>query len=453
MITPYFIATHKYYKFLVIFKFGSTFLKGGKKIEKKNKIKSKSTLSKEVNKAKMFSVEMNANMSSMMSRLMMDVACKAVTMCAEKYGFEAEEALRSLDIRVIPSAGKKVTEKKSKVVKVKSSFPLPFSGAQSDLCCQALRQNNGLYTQCQDAKKGNGSYCKSCQKLADKSEDGIPEYGTITQRMAVGPFEYTDPKGRKPTAYTKVMKKYKLTKEQVLEEAIKFGMEINPEHFEVPADTKRGRPAQPKEPKEPKGAKGRPKKSKKVINIEGDDEDLFASLVASASEVDEVEDNEEEKQLAQKKKDEEKAAAKEAEKAAKLAAKEAEKLEKAEKLAQEKLEKAQKLAQEKADKLAAKEAEKAAKKESKPKAVSKKVEEPEEEETFKKCGDKVDGKSKYIRSEQSGIVYDLDIYTKTEDLVPVGKWNAEKKEIVFSKATIESDEESDEELEEEEVDE
>ena len=422
----------------------------------------------------MFSVEMNANMSSMMSRLMMDVACKAVTMCAEKYGFEAEEALRSLDIRVIPSAGKKVTEKKSKVVKVKSSFPLPFSGAQSDLCCQALRQNNGLYTQCQDAKKGNGSYCKSCQKLADKSEDGIPEYGTITQRMAVGPFEYTDPKGRKPTAYTKVMKKYKLTKEQVLEEAIKFGMEINPEHFEVPADTKRGRPAQPKEPKEPKGAKGRPKKSKKVINIEGDDEDLFASLVASASEVDEVEDNEEEKQLAQKKKDEEKAA-KEAEKAAKLAAKEAEKLEKAEKLAQEKaekaqkleaeklekaeklaqekLEKAQKLAQEKADKLAAKEAEKAAKKESKPKAVSKKVEEPEEEETFKKCGDKVDGKSKYIRSEQSGIVYDLDIYTKTEDLVPVGKWNAEKKEIVFSKATIESDEESDEELEEEEVDE
>jgi hypothetical protein len=424
------------------------------------------------------SVEMNAQMTVMMSRMMSEVACKAVAMCAEKYGFSADEAMRNLDIQV-RTVEKKQKEKKEKVVRVKAAFPLPFSGEHSDMCCQALRQNNGLYTQCQDGRQGNGSYCKSCQKLADKSEDGIPEYGTINQRMAVGVFEYTDPKGRKPISYTKVMKKYKLTKEQVVEEASKFGIQINPEHFEVQAETKRGRPAQPKEPKEPKGAKGRPKKSKKVINIEGDDEDLFASLVASASEVDEVEDNEEEKVQIQKKKDDEKAAklaqkeAEKAEKAQKLAQKEAEKQEKAQKLAEEKAAKEAKLAEEKAAKLAAKEAEKAEKaqklaeekaakeaklaeekaaklaaKESKPKAT-KKVEEPEEEETFKKCGEKVDGKSKYIRSEQSGIVYDLEIYTKTEDLVPVGKWNAEKKEIVFSKVEIVSDEE----LEEDEVDE
>ena len=403
-------------------------------------------------------------MKEMMTRMMSEVAFKAVAMCAEKYGFSADEAMRNLDIEVITVEKKKKVNKET-VVRVKAAFPVPFSGEHSDMCCQALRQNNGLYTQCQDAKKGNGSYCKSCQKLADKSEAGIPEYGTITQRMAVGVFEYTDPKGRKPIAYTKVMKKYKLTKEQVVEEASKFGIQVNPEHFEFQAETKRGRPAQPKEPKEPKGAKGRPKKSKKVINIEGDDEDLFASLVASASEVDEVEDNEEEKVQIQKKKDDDKAAklaAKEAEKqdkAAKLAAKEAEKAEKAQKLAKEKAAKEAKLAEEKAAKLAAKEAklaeEKAAKlaaKESKPKAT-KKVEEPEEEETFKKCGEKVDGKSKYIRSEQSGIVYDLEIYTKTEDLVPVGKWNADKKEIVFSKVEIVSDEELDSELEEDEVDE
>jgi len=395
------------------------------------------------------SVEMKCQMKEMMTRMMSEVAFKAVAMCAEKYGFSADEAMRNLDIEVI-TVEKKKKVNKEKVVRVKAAFPVPFSGEHSDMCCQALRQNNGLYTQCQDAKKGNGSYCKSCQKLADKSEDGIPEYGTITQRMAVGVFEYTDPKGRKPIAYTKVMKKYKLTKEQVVEEASKFGIQVNPEHFEVQAETKRGRPAQPKEPKEPKGAKGRPKKSKKVINIEGDDEDLFASLVASASEVDEVEDNEEEKVQIQKKKDDDKAAklaAKEAEKqdkATKLAAKEAEKAEKVQKLAEEKAAKEAKLAEEKAAKLAAKE--------SKPKAT-KKVEEPEEEETFKKCGEKVDGKSKYIRSEQSGIVYDLEIYTKTEDLVPVGKWNAEKKEIVFSKVEIVSDEELDSELEEDEVDE
>ena len=105
-----------------------------------------------------------------------------------------------------------------------------------------------------------------------------------------------------------------------------------------------------------------------------------------------------------------------------------------------------KVAAKEAEKLA-KEQEKAAKKE--PKKTTKKVEESEEEETFKKCGDKVDGKSKYIRSEQSGIVYDLDIYTKTEDLVPVGKWDAENKQIKFSKIEIESDEE----LEEDDVDE
>ena len=427
----------------------------------------------------MLSVEMNARMMSMMNSLLEDVAGKVVVMCADKYGFSAEEAMRNLDIRVSSQTSKKVGEKKEKVVRVKAAFPLPFSGEKSDSCCQALRQNNGLYTQCQDGRKGENSYCKSCQKLADKSEDGIPEYGTITQRLAVGLFDYTDPKGRKPTAYTKVMNKYKLTKEQVIEEAEKLGMSINEEHFVAPAETKRGRPAQPKEAKEPKGAKGRPKKTKKVIQLDGDDEDLFATLVASASEPEEVEVDaeveEEEKaaklaakeaekaakeaeKLAKEQEKEAKKKALEDEKAAKLAAKEAEKAAKeAEKLAKEQEKEAKKkaLEDEKAAKLAAKEAEKlakeqekAAKKEPKSK-TAKKVEEPEEEETFKKCGDKVDGKSKYIRSEKSGIVYDLDIYTKTEDLVPVGKWDAENKQIKFSKVEIESDEE----LEEDEVDE
>jgi len=394
---------------------------------------------------------------------MSEVAGNVVAMCAEKYGFSADEAMRDLDIRVTNGGKKGRGEKKVKVARVKALFPLPFNGIHSEMCCQALRQNNGLYTQCQDARKGENSYCKSCQKLADKSEDGIPEYGTIAQRMAVGPFEYTDPKGRKPTAYTKVMNKYKLTQEQVVEEAGKFGITINEEHFVAPAETKRGRPAQPKEAKEPKGAKGRPKKTKKVIQIDGDDDDLFASLVASASEPDEAEvDAEKEAEKAAKKLalEQEKQAKKlalEQEKAEKKAALEAKKLaleqEKAEKKAALEAEKEAKktaLEAEKAAKIAAKEAEKLAKEQEKAaKKTTKKVEESEEEETFKKCGDKVDGKSKYIRSEQSGIVYDLDIYTNTEELVPVGKWDAVNKQIKFSKVEIESDEE----LEEEEVDE
>jgi hypothetical protein len=79
------------------------------------------------------------------------------------------------------------------------------------------------------------------------------------------------------------MKKLKLTEEQVREEAAKHNMTLDPRHF-VEAEKKSGRPAKvvtEKEPKELK-AKGRPKKSKKVLELAGEEEDLFASLVMSS---------------------------------------------------------------------------------------------------------------------------------------------------------------------------
>jgi hypothetical protein len=427
------------------------------------------------------SMSISEVMNNMMVGLVRKVSEQVVSSCALKYGFSAEEALRELGIVV--SVSKSISKKDvPKAKKMVASFPLPFNGEHSSNNCQALRQNNGLYTQCQSAKK-SVNFCKSCEQLASKSEDGIPEYGTISQRLACDPFAYIDPKGRKPTAYTKVMKKYKLTKEQVLEEAAKFGIQINEAHFVAPEETKRGRPASaPKEAKEPKGSKGRPKKTAKVVQIADDDDDLFASLVASANQpLDEPKESDPALKA-------EKEAEKEAEKAAKLAAKEAEKTAKAEKLAaekaekeaklaaakaekeaklaaekaekeaklaaakaekeaklakaeQEKQEKAAKLAAEKeakeAAKLAAKEAAKLAAKEAK-KTTPKTTEEPEE--TYKKCGE-----GKYIRSQQTGIVYDFEKYTETEELYPVGKWNADKKEIIFDKA-------DDDELSEDEVD-
>ena len=412
-------------------------------------------------------LEVSLMMNNMLSGMMRSVAHQVIDGCAGMYGFNASEAKELLKLNVSQAAKKLSSEKPKKEAKMKASFPLPFNGEHSDKCCQALRQNNGLYTQCQATRKGE--YCKSCQQLADKSIDGIPEYGTISMRLATNPYDYVDPKGRKPTSYTKVMKKYNLTPEQVLEEAAKFGITIDVAHFVVPEETKRGRPAKaPKEPKEAKAVKGRPKKSTKIIALADDEEDLFASLVAQASSSEVTEDKE---------------AAKEAEKAAKKAALEAEKAAKAEKLAQEKAAKAEKLAQEKAAKaeklaqekaekeakLAADKAEKEAKKlaleaekeakkvaleaEKAAKAATKekkvpKTKEPvvEEEETYKKCTGQ-DGK-KYIRSQQTNIVYDLDIYTAKEELVPVGKWIADSKSIVFNKA-----DDSDSELEDDEVDE
>jgi hypothetical protein len=93
--------------------------------------------------------------------------------------------------------------------------------------------------------------------------------------------EFVDPSGKKPVSYTKIMKKLKLTEEQVREEAAKHNMTLDPRHF-VEVEKKSGRPAkEPKEPKELK-TKGRPKKSKKVLELAGEEEDLFASLVMSS---------------------------------------------------------------------------------------------------------------------------------------------------------------------------
>jgi hypothetical protein len=398
-----------------------------------------------------------------------ELATRVVTECGSRYNFDSEEAIRFLGLNYIKlerkSTGKTVEKSapKAKVMVAKPAFPLPYNGEFNDIYCYALRQNNGLYTQCQIARKGDKHFCKSCQALADKNE-GTPEYGVIQSRLATGIFEYVDPKGRKPVAYTKVMKKYKLNSEQVLEEAGKFNIIIDSNHFIVPEeDAKRGRPkAAEKVPKEPKGAKGRPKKTKKVLQIEGDEEDLFAALVADANEEDE------EMELAPKKK----AGKSEEEKEAERLAKEAEKAEKAAKLATEKAEKEAKLAAEKAekeakketerlareakkaaeeaDKLAKKEALELAKKEkeaklleSKSKKSSKKAPEPEEVSEPEKVKKITFEGKKYLKSAKTGIIYDYDEYVKTEEQIVVGQWNETTNKIDFKNSSEESEDEYD----------
>jgi len=419
--------------------------------------------------------DMRVSLSVSVSGLISEV----ISACACKYGFSKEEAMSLVNVRLCSSSNKwsSGSEKKIKIAKRKASFPLPFSGVHSTTCCQALRQNNGLYTQCQGSVKNENQYCKSCQLLADKSSDGIPEYGTISMRLASSPYEYIDPKGRKPTAYTKVMKKYNLTNEQVTEEAGKFGMTIDPSHFEIPEETKRGRPTKaPKEPKEAKASKGRPKKTNKVVELADEEEDLFATLVAESNNEEAaleqekeakkaaleqekeakkaaLEQEKEAKKAALEQEKETKKAALEQEKEAKKAALEQEKEAKKAALEQEKIAKLAAKEAEKAEKLAAKEAEKAEKLAAKEaaKLAAKKtkkveVEEEKEEETYKKFTGP-DNK-KYLRSQQTNIVYDFDKYTKTEILVPVGKWVADSQTLIFIK-----DENSDSELSDDEVEE
>jgi chemotaxis protein histidine kinase CheA len=400
-----------------------------------------------------------------------ELAQRAVTECANKYDFDAIEAIKLLglqNIKVERNRPEKATKAPKEKV-VKAAFPMPYTGVCVAGCCSALRQNQGLYTQCTGSLKKNAVFCKQCQINADKN-GGVPEYGTIAMRQAVGLYDYVDPKGRKPVSFTKIMKKYKIDQAGAIEEAAKFGIVIAEEHFVVPeVDKKKGRPKAEKAPKE-KGAKGRPKKAKKMLQIEGDDDDLFASLVADANantsaepekkkrgKSDEEKAAEEAKKKAEKEEKEAKRLAEKAEKEAKLAAEKAAKELKAaeEKAAREfkkqkeEQEKAEKKAaaelakKEKEEKLAAEKAEKEAKKASKkPAEKPTEVAEPEpdqEPDVVKKI--EFEGK-KYLKSKKTGIVYDYNMYVKEGEQVVVGKWNDDKNKIDFNKA---SDEESEEE--------
>jgi hypothetical protein len=415
------------------------------------------------------------------------------------------------------SAGSSVTKKVKQVKEkqVKSKIPLPFDGCLKEGCCSALRQNNGLYTQCETVVS-DSDFCKKCGPSAI--------YGTIQQRLEVGIMEYRDPKGKAPTAFVKVMKKLKISREEVEKEAGKLNIVINDIHFEEEKEVE-------------KKEKGRPKKPRRKIELADDSTDLFAALVAKANEdseeevsdlscdekssvaesiIDSVldkvsvitENNEKktEKEAAKLAEKAEKETAKQAEKeAAKLALiqkKEAEKAEKeaarvaeiqkketekaekeAAKLALIQEKEAAKLAEikkketEKAEKEAAKlaliqkkEAEKAEKESAKQKketekpaakavvkavtkAVTKSKKESSDSETEKKSSktekkvSKVEEEEepdivkrfefegvKYLKSKNTGIIYNLD-----QDVI--GKWNEKTGKIDFEEAGSEEEEE------------
>jgi len=340
----------------------------------------------------------------MMRDVSRDLAMRAVMECGKHYNFSGEEAIRMLclgDVNIKTAKGKSlvVKEKKAKKEKkVKSSFPLPFSGEMNESCCHGLKNNHGLYTQCM-SPKGEGVYCKSCDAQASKNANGKPDCGDMEDRLAVGLYEFKDSKGKSPVAYTKIMKKLNLSKEDVLMEANKLNLTIPEEHFEVnAAESKRGRPKSEKAPKEAKGAKGRPKKTKKVLELEGDD-DLFSALVAKANS-EPVEEAVEEVINVKEAVKAEKAAAKAAKEAEKEAAK------------------------------AAKEAEKAGKK-SKP-AAKVEIEEEEEEEPDVVKKIEYEGK-KYLKSKKTGVIYNME-----QDVV--GKWNDKTNKIDFMEEEEEEEE-------------
>jgi len=465
------------------------------------------------------SIDISYEMVCGMENVILGVVRKAVEHCGLVHGFDAELMLRNMNVNMVSCSsasvsvssssrssigpsGKKEKVVKEKVVKEKvvekSKLPMPFSGKKINECCEALRQNHGLYTQCETIVKGDEKFCKKCVN-GDK-------FGTINQRIEAGLMEFRDPKGKAPTAFVKVMNKLKISREEVEEAAGKLNIIIDDIHFQ--------------EEKTEKKEKGRPKKAKKVVVLDEDSSDLFAELVAKANEdsdseddnsiadtvslaesiVDSVLDNvnetvennekeavklaEKQKKLAEKQKKEtekaEKEAAKLAEKEAEKQKKEAEKAEKAEKeaakLAEKEAEKQKKEAEkqkkeaekaekeaaklaeketekkkkeaEKAEKEAAKLAEKEAEKKKKEAEKKGKKESSSDSETDKKNVKAKKGEDeeedvvkrfefegvKYLRSKKTGVIYNMD-----QDVI--GKWNEKTSKIDFIEANSDEEEE------------
>ena len=213
-------------------------------------------------------------------------------------------------VKSVPGVSKTVTPgantgpiviQTQKVVGVKSykgAFPLPFSGKKVAGCCLGLKENEGLMTQCRVSVK-TGDFCKTCENQGIKNGTSIPKYGTIDDRMKCDTMEYVAPNGDRPTRYADVMAKYNLTKEAVMAECEKAGVEIDARHFEVVVGEVSGAKGKGRPRKADKvvagggvaaiatavpvsaGRRGRPKKDAKVIELDGDD--LFAALVAEGA--------------------------------------------------------------------------------------------------------------------------------------------------------------------------
>jgi hypothetical protein len=352
--------------------------------------------------------------------MMEDVRAETVRSCAEKYGFNEEEAIKSLGMLSLSEGGKKSLKKEPKTKTEKEAkplVPLPFKGSIQECCCSGLKQNHGLLTQCQT--RCDSEYCKGCQKQCDKNASGKPDCGSVSDRMAayMNGSEFRDPKGRAPIAYAKVLQKLKLTREQVEGEAAKFNIVLEDSDFAAP-ESKRGRPKKAvsdtdsETSGEPK-KRGRPKKTEKPVDVSST-EDLFASLISEVKAASPRPEPKEEPKLSKKEeKEAEKKAAKDKKEAEKKAAKE--------------------------EKAASKKSSKKDTKKEEPVAVPVPEEEEEEEEEVVLSVKKFvfNGKT-YLRTTDN-VLYDAD----TQD--QVGVFNEAQQKIEECELESESEDEDDDE--------
>lgn len=227
-----------------------------------------------------------------MNELVSELTQSVVERLAERYSFDASEALKWLDQEPSPKMNK--APEKGKKERIIPSIPLPFCGVVNEDWCRGVRLNHGLHTQCtQSAGCGAHQLCKTCGGQAAKNETEEPTYGRIEDRVqhVNSGAEYNswrDPSGKIVTPYTKIMTKLGITRSDAEAEAVKFGWTISEQHFVV---TKRsaGRPKKSTATSDTESEngemvpkrRGRPRKERIVENGSAGD-DLIAQLLANA---------------------------------------------------------------------------------------------------------------------------------------------------------------------------
>ena len=234
------------------------------------------------------SVMMTTAMEKAMVSCTTEFAQVVVKALSEKYGFDEADALKHLELETVSVTRKAKAPKASKAPKTpkapKMAVPcmaLPFCGVVMDDWCKGIRPNHELFTQCTMAPKKGGVYCATCCGQAEANDTDKPTHGDIRDRKAGGE-EWRTPAGKQPVNYGNVMAKRKIDKDAAIAEATAFGWEIPEAQFEVKS-RKAGRPKSPStsdtEDETPKKKRGRPSKKKTLVS--GDADDFIGQLVSS----------------------------------------------------------------------------------------------------------------------------------------------------------------------------
>ena len=168
------------------------------------------------------------------------------------------------DIKIPKASKSEIKWRKPKII-------LPYSGKIFENNCMSIRYNYGLHTQCVNKKPQDNEYCKTCLNNILKTKNKKPPHGDIRDRLKCeNILDYVDPNNKKTIPYFKVLKRLKITKEEVIKEAKEFDIEIPEEHW-IEAKTSEAKTTTPKNKKEKETPTPNPTPTPTHKESQGDD--------------------------------------------------------------------------------------------------------------------------------------------------------------------------------------